>query len=181
MRPTNCSKPFLHPHPPTPPTSAMRVQTAGPGSSGYEPNRLDPGKALPSARVQGTRVQAAGPGSNSYQPNKVDAGKFAPSGHVQPGFVRAGTKFAPNKISIDRNDLRYIFISCSGSTASGPGTEVHRQAATPGWATNVSRDTPVNAAPRPSGGGGASGARFCSQCGNPGNGARFCSECGNQL
>ncbi|ELR25063.1 uncharacterized protein ACA1_287620 [Acanthamoeba castellanii str. Neff] len=124
----------------------MRVQTAGPGSSGYEPNRLDPGKALPSARVQGTRVQAAGPGSNSYQPNKVDAGKFAPSGHVQPGFVRAG------------------------STASGPGTEVHRQAATPGWATNVSRDTPVNAAPRPSGGGGASG-----------NGARFCSECGNQL
>ena len=87
---------FSHrPQPPTttPPTT-MRVQTAGPGSSGYEPNRLDPGKALPSARVQGTRVQAAGPGSNGYTPNKVDAGKFAPSGQVKPGFVRAGTKFA---------------------------------------------------------------------------------------
>jgi hypothetical protein len=69
----------------------MRAQSAGPGSSSYQPNKQDPGKALPSARVQGTRVQAAGPGSNGYQPNKVDAGKFAPSGHVQPGFVRAGT------------------------------------------------------------------------------------------
>jgi len=157
----------------------MRVQTAGPGSSGYEPNRLDPGKALPSARVQGTRVQAAGPGSNSYKPNKVDAGKFAPSGHVQPGFVRAGTKFAPSRFP---SILRFTFLRAgAGSTASGPGTEVHRQAATPGWATNVSRDTPVNAAPRPSAGGVASGARFCSQCGNPGNGARFCSECGNPL
>jgi hypothetical protein len=89
----------------------MRVQTAGPGSSGYEPNRLDPGKALPSARVQGTRVQAAGPGSNGYTPNKVDAGKFAPSGQVKPGFVRAGTKFASISISIVHKDSR-IYLSC---------------------------------------------------------------------